>query len=235
MKGLKKIPSQKEIIAAVGVLEKSLVPAVDLVRFGQWARFDPRLAECWIENVAFFWKKINPVEFSAVLKEQVWPSSVGPLMEHLDWVLPSDEIDQFRLWKKCVLASIKPAPWQLYFFHQHSPGSMRQLAEAKRSLAPYSKWGYLCSDLCLNKEAQKLATSKSDSKQIRKRFLTLSQRKEVIEKLASEREKFTVNDYLSFLHHRIGRRQAERDLGAHPKLKKSGHTRSRFYSRTRKS
>lgn len=95
--------------------------------------------------------------------------------------------------------------------------------ESEQNLKPYSKWGFYCSYLMLNKENSFLRTS-----------ITKSSRDLVLLDLIKEKSEFSVKDYIEKLNYKIHARQAERDLKSCPQLKPHGQTRNRVYKTNRR-
>ena len=223
MKGLKKIPSTRQIAKAYELLQsKPHLPISTLSLYSQWNRLDPRLGELLIQYLLRYWKQINPIEFNSCLRKEIWPAVFGVLSEHISFYYMQKKqkikFSLFRKWSECVLHHIPPATGELFFIHLYCPGSRLMYEEALYSLKVYKKWGYLAGDLMFNKFSFS-----------HKVLLTATQRKEALNQLLKKQSTLKVIDYLRELNFQIPVKQAQRDLKAHPKLSASGNTRNKTY------
>ena len=122
MKGLKKIPNQRQLSQAYKALQlvQNSVSIKKLVLWSQWARLDPRLGEILIGYLANFWQIYNPLEINQQLKKQVWPAVFGVLLEQVLFYysqsLKSRKWNKrsFFYWAKCVMVDISPANNELF-------------------------------------------------------------------------------------------------------------------------
>ena len=223
MKGLKKIPSVKQIARAYEKLQgrqKECLSCYRLSLYSQWSRLDPRLGELLIKYISQYWEKIHPIELKNCLQKEVWPAAFGVILDHVSFYFDQKKKDKalFRKWAECVLHGIEPARGELFFVFLYQPGHQLMYEEALYSLKIYKKWGYLASDLMFNKFEFS-----------HKALLTSVQREEALKNLLQKRKVFKVKDYLRELNFQIPIKQAQRDLKRHPRLFSSGNTRNKIY------
>ena len=226
MKGLKKIPSQRQLFQAYKTLQclPDSVSIKKLVLWSQWTRLDPRLGEILIGYLSNFWRIHNPVEINQQLKRQIWPAVFGVLLEQVPFYclqkLKNKEWDRksFFYWAKCVMIDIPPADNELFFIGLYKAGGKFVQEECFYSIKPYRKWGYFSKELLLNK-----------AKPVKKTLISLPQRKAVIDELLKSYKTITVQDYLEKMNFQVHRRQAQRDLKNHNQLQSYGHTKNKYY------
>ena len=226
MKGLSRIPNQKKLSKAYKALQAfpHSVCVKDLVLWSQWARLDPRLGEILIEYISKFWQKNNPVEINQHLKQQVWPAAFGVLLEQVPFYysqhLKSKKLNKklFLYWSKCVMTDIPQAKGEQFFIGIYKAGGKLAKEECFYSIRPYRQWGYFSKDLLINKA---LSTDKT--------LIPLPQRQVILDELLKSHKKITVQDYLEKINFQIHRRQAQRDLKNHKKLKPQGQTKGKHY------
>ena len=226
MKGLSRIPDQKKISKAYRALQvfSTSIKVRDLVLWSQWARLDPRLGELLVEYISKFWPRHNPVEINKKLKQQVWPAAFGVLLEQVPFYysqkLNSKKWNKklFSHWSRCVMVDIPRAKNEQFFIGIYKAGGKLMKEECFYSIKPYRQWGYFSKDLLINKA------------QLSKRTLIpISQRKTILDELLKSCKTITVQDYLEKMNFQIHRRQAQRDLKNHKKLKPQGQTRGKYY------
>lgn len=222
MKGLGSIPNQKKLSKAYKALQAfpHSVCVKDLVLWSQWARLDPRLGEILIEYISKFWQKQNPVEINQRLKQQAWPAAFGVLLEQVPFYYSQHLKNKklFLYWSKCVMTDIPRAKGEQFFIGIYKAGGKLVKEECFYSIKPYRQWGYFSKDLLINKV---LSTDKT--------LIPLSQRQVILDELLKSHKKITVQDYLEKMNFQIHRRQAQRDLKNHKKLKPQGQTKGKHY------
>ena len=226
MKGLSRIPDQKKISKAYRALQvfPNSIKVKDLVLWSQWARLDPRLGEILVEYISKFWSKHNPLEINKKLKQQVWPAAFGVLLEQVPFYYSQKLKNKkwnkklFSHWSKCVMADISRAKNEQFFIGIYKAGGKLMKEECFYSIKPYRQWGYFSKDLLINKARLFKGT-----------LIPISQRKAILDELLKSRKKITVQDYLEKMDFQIHRRQAQRDLKNHKKLKPHGQTKGRYY------
>ncbi len=227
MKGLLKIPNQRQMAKAYKALQffPDSVHSKHLTVWSQWTRLDPRLGEILIEHISKFWQKYNPIELNQRLKQQVWPAVFGVLLEQVP-VYYSQHLKSkkwnkklFLHWSKCALTDIAPAQNEQFFIGLYKAGGKLVKEECFYAIKPYRQWGYFSKDLLINKAA----------KTYKKTWISISQRKAIIEELLKSHKKITVQDYLEHINFQVHRRQAQRDLKNHTKLQSQGRTKGKYY------
>ena len=230
MKGLKKIPGQKELSRVYKILQffPERARIQDLALWSQWTRIDPRLGELLVAHLSQHWKNINPVSLNLQLKRSVWPSTFGVLLEHISLYHSRHSLSYkkkwnkklFLHWSKCVMTDIPIAPDEQFFIGLYKAGGKQMKEECLYATKPYRRWGYFARDLMLNK-ARMLSNT----------LISPLQRKAAIDELLKSCKKFTVRDYLEKLDFQIHPRQAQRDLQNHKHAHPLGNTKNRYYTR----
>ena len=154
MKGLDKIPTQKNLLKAYKALQvlspPSTVSIKTLALWSQWSRLDPRLGEILVQYLSRFWPYISPVALNQALKKEPWPSAFGVLINQVPYCDIKNKAG-FRQWSKSVMADIAPAPDELFFIGLYKIGGKQMKNECLYSLKSYRKWGYFAKDLLINK------------------------------------------------------------------------------------
>ncbi len=222
MKGLDKIPSAQDLSKTYDFLQftKTHASESELALWSQWTRFDPRLAEIFITYILKNWTRINPVQLNLQIKTQAWPSVFGVLMEQALMTISNADKTLFRHWKRCVMTSISPAPWELYFIGTRAFAGSEMRKDVEYSLNLYKRWGYFGRDYFLN-HSKKLTSNSTHMDQ--------KTRLKILKNLTLKKERITIHDYLIALNGGSTQRQAQRDLQKCQFLKKTGQTRARFY------
>ena len=226
MKGLKKIPNQRQLSQAYKALQFSpqSVQIKDVVLWSQWTRLDPRLGEILIEYLSKFWQKHNPVEINQQLKQKVWPAVFGVLLEQVPFYcsqyLKNRKWDKklFFHWSKCAMTHISPAKNEQFFIGLYKAGGQLVKEECFYAIKPYRQWGYFSKDLLINKALPP-----------KKTLISVSQRKAIINELLKSHKRITIRDYLEKINFQIHRRQAQRDLKNYKQLQAYGNTKNRYY------
>ena len=159
MKGLKKIPSQRQFLQAYKALQlmPDSVSIKKLVLWSQWTRLDPRLGEILVAYLAKFWQIHKPLEINQELKKQVWPAVFGVLLEQAPFCRSQNlknkksERKRFFYWAKSAMLDISPANNELFFIGLYKVGGKLAQEECFCSIKPYRKWGYFSKELLINK------------------------------------------------------------------------------------
>jgi len=194
----------------------------ELALYSQWARFDARLGEIWIDHLANDWKKLNPISLNEELLRLPWPAAAGVLLEFVSNKIRDRSVrDHLLTWMHSVLYGIKPAPFQMFYISGRKPGSPSMLEDSELPLQEYRRWGFLARDSLVGKQSFDRGELSPD---IRKKYL---------KKLCSSRMRIDLDTYWNEIGKVISRRQAERDLRECAWLKPVGNTRARQYLVTR--
>ena len=225
MKGLSSIPGIEELQGAYSFLQTATAsPTVEqILLWSQWARFDPRLAEVWIDYMGRNWKAWSPMTIQNAALALPWPAAMGPLFEHIRLfkTLRADR-KAFGHWMSCAMSGCTPATGELYFIALHALGGKSALQESQRATRPYSRWGYAGTGTLINKDALTLRRG-------RHTLISKERRAAVLRELLRGRDRITVSDYVEALQAQVSRRTAELDLKASPQLKRQGNTRAASY------
>lgn len=108
---------------------------------------------------------------------------------------------------------------QTFFLPEGILKPERSLATAEIAAKAYTRWGFIETESLLPLKNSTASTTE----------LSLTQRRQILERLLKTHTSLTVSDYLEACQHRIHRRTAERDLRSCIVLRPSGSTRAREY------
>jgi hypothetical protein len=214
-----KTPSRIEIESAFARVHTSPkgVSLLETIQWSHWSRWEPRLAEVLVQHIFNNWQSWNPMAINEILKLQEVPQSFLVLSEHLALMVVGPQRKIYKLWMSCLSHAIEPVSYQAFYFVNKFAGT-RLRRESEQNLKPFSRWGFYCSYLMLNKENQRPRTT-----------MTKASRNLILQDLIQEKNIFSVQDYIDRLNHKIHHRQAERDLKACLEIKAQGQTRNRVY------
>jgi len=225
MKGIGRIPGVRELLAAYGRIGRASsrpLRAETLVLWCQWTRFDPRLGELLAGHVARHWNSLNPLVLRGEALKHSWPATTGVVMDHAAMLLPAGQLSLFKKWVALATGDLPRGDGGLYFIGLHAPGGWMARIDAERASVLYTRWGWLAHGLMLGKAARLSGTATLvDS---RRRRIILD---ELLENMPCRW--IRLRDYLDALGGLVSRRQAELDLGAHPRLRPAGNTKARVY------
>jgi hypothetical protein len=223
VKGLATIPSQIDFVAAFNLLQDPAGPidADLLVKWSQWCRLEPRLAELVVAAIRTRWRSLPPGRLNEKLREQPWPAAFGVLGEAAVQRLKS-ESKAFRLWLACVMCDIEPAPNELFFIGHRAFGGKLMGQDAEYSHKIYRNWGFLGRETLENKASLRQKSEPRTS-------ISPNVRQAVLRTLLRQKDRLTTKDYIEALGGQIHPRQAERDLAESARLKPIGNTRGRWY------
>lgn len=228
------IPCRSELILAYARIEAATnqsrvecLTSDEIVQFAQMSRFDPRLAEMLVHHLSQYFDKINPWEVRILNLKSDWPQSLCALVDIAELLVSSKEKDwkdrkMWKMWKACIQFEITKASFQAFYIGLIAINPQQSQIQIKRNLKPFSAWGYYNQELPISEKRGRLQRT----------VISKSQRLELLKSLIRKRPRFTVQDYIEALDHRVHRRQAERDLaGLRERLVSQGNTRSRSYSK----
>jgi len=229
MKGIS-LPSSDEIKTAYQKVDpifsaKSNVSAAELVTWSQWSRADARLGELLVRFLSDHYRKFEPFSLRQENLNSPCPQAICVLLEFVDKRVreqgPSTALYRlFKSWSQILKEDVAKVQPQMFFLPYGFPKPSQDLKTIQRSLALYEQWGFF--------GREDLAQSKSQS-QNQKTLLSAEKRRDLLHELIQKQAQLTVEDYIYFCGGNIQRRTAERDLAAHPFLKKTGHTRGAKY------
>lgn len=212
-----KLPSQKNLESVYQKLLhlKPNAPTVtELARYSQWARMDPRLGEIWVGYVRKHWKTINPSDLRMALCKEDWPSAAAVLLE---FVGKQTDSKALPYWCKIVTEGFRPAGASQFFVGLRRLGGEAMLEDALHSTNEYRKWGYLARENLLRTPANSQAAK--------------SQRDAILLALLAKHSRIKTSQYWEAIGKCVSKRQAERDLKAHPQLRAHGKTKGKLFSR----
>lgn len=224
MKGLMQIPNSAQLLKAYNEILGEELHSIDkLCEYIQWIRFDPRLGEILVHFLFKKWKKINPIKFNKEILKQTWPALAGVVFETVRLLIPKSQKKLFDLWMKTTLLDVKAEPEQLLYVGIYKLGSSKALIEAQKGISLYRKWGFLSSELLINKETFFFSNQKAPTVYQKK------SRQILLRNFIKDHQQFTVKDYLEYLEYKIHIRSAQKDLHNCPQLKSNGYTRNKMY------
>ena len=117
-----------------------------------------------------------------------------------------------------MMTDISCAKGEQFFIGIYKAGGKLMEEECFYSIRPYRRWGYFSKDLLINK-----------AQSTKKTLISIPQRKAILDELLKSHKKITVQDYLEKMNFQIHRRQAQRDLKSHKRLKPQGQTKGKYY------
>lgn len=206
------IPNEKDLETAYGELLQSSVPTELFALYTQWSRFDPRLAQRWIDHLCHHWEVIYPVELRKKILRQPWPAAAAVLLEFSRKKM-KDSV--FNDWADVITTRMPTAADEQFFIGLRAVGGEAMIEDAQFSAAEYTRWGYLARENLLGKDR---GTSYS-----------VDVRQRILKKLAQERGRIRVRDYWEAIDQSVSLRQAERDLADTVWLKGKARTKGRYY------
>ncbi|MFM8315494.1 MAG: hypothetical protein ACKOA8_14515 [Deltaproteobacteria bacterium] len=216
--GLLHIPGETELAHAYEQLQfNAVIPSLDeLIRYAQWTRFDPRLAEIWIQFLVRHFEQINPLKLRRKALKSIWPSTLGVLCEFsknaIQRVRPK-EFGLFVKWAELVTFQIPKAKNELYFIGLRNPKSDELAKDAQYSTSEYEQWGYFSRENLLPK------TQNSKMNKTKRLFL--------LQELGLRNSILRTSEYWDALGRSISMRQAERDIRESGFFRAFGKTSSR--------
>jgi len=193
----------------------------NLASFLLYVRKDARLGEILVAKLAQHFEKFNPWTLNQLILDERDPQVLPVLCSFVELALKRSpkRIKSFKIWKKAVEINIPKATPQMFFLLSGYPRPDKLRAEFQRSHRVFENWGFHSDQLLVPK-------SIGDTS-----LLSKEKRLKIIDDLLTTHETINVRQYLQSLGGLVHVRTAERDLAAHPRLKKKGYTRSRVYLR----
>jgi hypothetical protein len=188
-----------------------------LVLAAQASRHDPRLLWALVELLARAYATFDALALRRAAGRARWPSTLGVVLEFARRAAPGQELDD---WAAFVARRLPPpARGERYFLGTRPFGGEAARRDAEESLAEYKRWGYLGREEPFAKELG--AAPRGSMERV--------ERLNLLRRLASRRGTVTHAEYAAALHGRVSARQATRDLGAAPFLRRDGRTRAARY------
>lgn len=177
MKGLIKIPNQKEMIKIYNTLHKEELSEDLFSKYFQQSRFDPRLAEIFTEKLALEWRALSPVNLNFMIRDLPWAAVMGVLVGNVKLITKKNDFEDFCAWSKCVLHRIQKAYGEIFFIDTYRFAGKLGLLQVLNANKIFVKWGYFSDAILVNKSALRVSA---------KTLLRPHQRRSIIENLAKE-------------------------------------------------
>lgn len=215
---MRTVPTEKQLESAYEELLHGHPHPPDLTRLVfliSWARFDPRLAEIWVEYLKTHWAKILPMEMRRLVLESPSPAACGVLLEFCE---PQKDHALFKYWKKIITLALPKAENELFFIGLRQIGGAEMERDVIWATREYTRWGYLGREN-LGGKARPL-------------HLPKPLRYKILQDLLRSRPRISTRDYQNALGGNLSMRQLERDLNSAPFLKGQGSTRARFFKKS---
>ncbi len=206
------IPNEKQLKQLYELFFSKTIKPNDVVRASQWARYDPRLGEILISYLEQSFDAFNPIELNNALLKQAWPASLAVLLEQV--CVQPEKRKRFESWKNCVLYNVKPLPLQLFFINRPL-GSKSAFEDAKQSLKPFLKWGFL------SRHSLRRSNFKT--------YMDKAKRRMLLDAYLMKNKSISIRLYRKILNDCVSVRQAQRDLKENGLLKAKHFTRARKY------
>ncbi len=218
------IPNQKNILKAANELQKTQISEKKLALYSQWCRFDARLSEIWISH---FYKNHQLFNLQLLYNEihkQPWPAATICLLEFVPQLAKRNEQKILKNILRFLSFEVKPAQGEIFYFEMTKMKPQWQLQEVINGIKSFSKWGYWCQEIPINKLNLKNRSTTFRSKQKRQAVLS-----KLIEDFVAHSKTITVQDYLRALGGTVSKRIAQMDLQHSSSLEPIGQTRNRKY------
>ena len=224
MKGLAKPPSindlQKAYERVTGLDgSTSVLTSDEIIQFAMWLRFDPRLGEILIRYLYDHFKKLNIFELSEKNKHSIWPQILPVLLSQASLLIEKIDRKVFKHFMLICSQGVLPAQGELFFIGIHHIAGKLMEYEVTHSIEPYTRWGYLCSELMIpiHHNSKKTFLKKSERMQRIKDFLK-----------QNSGVRFQIKTLSDYLDSKVHMRQLERDL-IELRVRPMGNTKSRSY------
>ncbi len=181
----------------------------------EMTRHDPRLLGVLVELLMARWRELHPVRLREAMRSMRTPQA---LCVALEFAQEASRDPELRLYARYVTAGVPRAePASHYFVHDVLPGTRLAERRAGRSLAPYSRWGFLGVERPTVDPFRKRVVGRYDS----------ATRRDVLRQALARRgdEGISLAEYLEAIDHSISRQQARADLesaGLRPRGKGPG-------------
>jgi hypothetical protein len=170
----------------------------------EMARYDPRLLGVLVELLVTRWRSLNPLRLREAMHAMRAPQTVCVALE---FARAANRDLELGLFASYVGAGIPRAhPVAHFFVDDVRPGTRLAESRAGRSLAPYSRWGFLGVERPTFDPFRKSAVGRYDA----------ATRRDVLRRLLSRRGDAGVSiaEYRDAVDDTISRQQARADLEA---------------------
>lgn len=180
---------------------------------GEMLRYDPRLLSILLELLLARWSELDPMELRRHMQRMRWPQALLVVLEFARGVTSDPEL---RYWADYLAAGFaRLSPPERFFFDVERPGSRMARRKADRSLAAYSRWGFIGTERPTTSVVGKERVGRYDA----------ATRARIRRQLAARRGSFRMQEYLEALDHALSRQQAYADLRQDPDFEVVGHGR----------
>ncbi len=184
---------------------------------GDMLRYDPRLLSILLEWILKAWRTFDLIRVRQWMHRMRWPQALLVVLEFARQAERTDR--ELRYAIDYLGAGFAPlSPPERFFLGMDRPGSRRAQQRQHRTLAPYSRWGFLGVERPTADAFTKRTVGRYDA----------STRRRIARDLAA-RGPFTLSAYLDAVDNSITRQQARADLVA-AGLKLEGHGRGARWS-----
>ena len=178
------------------------------------SRYDPRLLQILVDFFSRRQFSGNPVE----LKESLLNEKGLELMAVIgEFVLEVTGFSRVKELMRYLMVGARPVPTQLYYPGLYRLGGKKMEEVLDRPLWGFKKWGFLAADPPVPKEIGRFYRYDLDS------------RRNLLKKLAKERARFRLKDYLDRIGRSISRQQALKDLKGTPWIQRHGVGKGSYY------
>ena len=177
------------------------------------SRYDPRLVDIVVEYLVRSWEDTNPAALRRYYKEMDCPQTVAVIMEFFVTAVTDNEAVYFAQYLTLGLTSV---PTQFYFHDLYAIGGKLAKRASEEGLYEYKKWGFLACERPVVNAQNKEASGTFDN----------IARRNILNRILTEKSEISLNDYLSALKFSISRQQALLDIKAAGLTKKGDAGRS---------
>lgn len=171
----------------------------------QMSRYDPRLFDILVEFFYLNWKQWNPYRLRMIFSTIETPQ-VGCVIA--EFILAKTENLECHYFFKYLTKGFQPVAPQLFFKSLYQPASKNMQRAAFEPIEEFSVWGFLANERPVIHEEPRILLGHWGCKT----------RQNIIYRLASEKKKFSISDYLEKVDHSISRQQALADLKDSPHI-----------------
>ena len=183
------------------------------------SRYDPRLFAVLVDFFKTPKARLHPIAFKNILRlHQALP--IAAVLAEFVLVSSRSLPPEVRETALFLQAGVSPVPTQLFYRDLYPVGGSKMREASFQPLWAFKKWGFLASDAPLLKE------KKTDKKIY---LYDLSSRRQILKKLAEQKRRFRLKDYLASIADSISRQQALKDLSTISWIRKRGKGKGMVY------
>ncbi len=178
------------------------------------SRYDPRLLQILVDFFSRGKFQGNPVEFKESLANQKACALMAVIGEFVLQVTDSRRVQELM---RYLATGARPVSTQLFFPGLYRLGGKKIAEAVERPLWGFKKWGFLAADPPISKEMDRFYRYDLDS------------RRNLLKRLAKERARFRLKDYLDRIGRSISRQQALKDLKGTEWIQQRGTGKGSYY------